>query len=764
MSNQTISIQLRRISLAVIAFAACAMLGLPSARADGFIIIDPPVSPAPQPVRPPVYRPYMPLTVKYHHVRCDIREGTAVTTIDQAFYNGTDRPVEGTYIFPLDPDCAVSTFSMYIDGREVTGRLLDADAARREYESIVARMRDPALLEYAGTGMYRARVFPIPPKGTAQVKLSYAQTLATDNGLVRYMYPLNTEKFSAQPIDDVSVVVNVNDARGIKSIFSTSHDVATSRPTPNTASASFEASHARPDTDFVLYYSLGGESVGLTVLAHRLLEREDGYFLARLSPPALAERTQALAKDVCFIIDVSGSMNGAKIEQARRALDFCVNNLGKEDRFTIISFSHEPVAMSDDLVSAAPENVANARQFIAKLRADGGTNVHDALLAGLAARKDRAAARPYIIVFLTDGQPTVGVTDENKILLAVKEANAGGARLFVFGVGDDVNTRLLDVLAEKNGGAREYIGTNENIEMKLSSFYRKVASPVLADLRIDWGDMTPYDVFPKELPDLFAGGEVVIVGRYRHPGSTVIEINGHRGDESVLLSHETSLPAHEPDHDFLPRVWAVRKIGYLLDQIRQNGESDELKSAVVELAKQYGIVTPYTSYLVREEARLADTGQVPRHVFHDLMEQEAALGRAPAPEFIARAQRRAGRAAVQDSATNSQMRDAKSAGGFAFGVVATADALEARQSNVQLVQQIGRRVLFRQETANAGDRWIEGGLSGQAKRRQVRQFSEEYFALARSSREVARLLAQADLATFEWQGEVIEIVPPGDNS
>ena len=754
-----------RSATALLILATCAVAltaSADSARADGFIVSRQPVEVAVT-VPPDMQRrlPFTPLGVRYHRVESDISGGVAVTRIDQVFVNHSSSRIEGDYIFPLDDDIALTSFNMYINGKEVKGELLDADAARAEYESIVRRMKDPALLEYVGAKMFRARVFPIEPNGEARIKLEYAQQLTFDAGLTCYRYPLNTEKFSATPLDQVSVAVRIHHDTPIKSVFCTSHDVAVHREGDHRASVSYEAQNVRPDTDFVLYYSVAADLIGFTMLTHRL-PGEDGYFLARVAPPSETDPERIVPKDVCFVVDTSGSMSGPKIEQARRALEFCVNSLGPRDRFSVIPFSHEPQPWKPSLVPAEGQNLADARAFIIKLRANGGTNIHDALLTALNARPTNDDGRPYMIVFLTDGQPTVGITDEDEILQRVGAANGGAVRLFVFGIGNDVNTRLLDVLAEKNHGARDYIGNTEDIEVKVSAFFSKVAQPVLSGLKLAWDGLDVYDVFPKQLPDLFAGGEIVVLGRYRGGSQHAIKLAGRRAGETLTFNYSRDFPKLDERHDFLPRLWAIRKVGYLLDLIRQNGENEELKSSVVELALEYGIITPYTSYLVKEQSQLASVapGTDLRRAMHDVMQQEIAAGRELKDDFAEKMQATSGRAAVQQSAQNNTMRNADRDAGFGNAVAAAPNEEEAHETQVQLVRNVGRRAFVLNRRTAAADQWVQSDIQLNMKRRNVAQYSAEYFRLANSSAEIARILAAADLPVFEHNGEIIEIVPP----
>ena len=576
------------------------------------IIIDPwipplPVPPDPRPVPPrrivPPLRDVR-LQVRQHHVEVSIVDNVAVTNVDQVFFNPHQRTVEGTYIFPLGDDVALNRFSMFVNGREIKGELLDVEEARRTYESIVARMRDPALLEYIGSKMFRARIFPINPKSEVRVKLSYTSMLTSDDGLMRYQHPLNVEKNLSAPVGSVSILVSVRSAVAIKSVFSPTHKIGVIRKSDYEATASFEARNVYPDKDFELLMAMSDKEFGLTVLTNRE-DGQDGYFLARIAPPAGVDAGQVLPKDIAFVIDTSGSMAGEKMTQAKEAIKFCLANLNESDRFAVVPFSHEATRFEEGLTAAGADAIARARSFVEGLRAEGGTNIHDALVAAMDAAPLGDDGRPYLIVFVTDGLPTIGLTDVDEILQSVKRKNARRVRLFAFGVGNDVNTRLLDLLAEQNRGTRDYVAPGEDLELKLSSFYRKVANPVLADLHLIFGDLRVTDMFPPTLGDLFSGSELVVVGRYSGAGAKAVELTGKRRGTQERFVYETSFPNVNSNNDFLPRLWATRKVGYLLDEMRLHGENKELKDTVVALAIKYGIVTPYTAYLVTEPGPVA---------------------------------------------------------------------------------------------------------------------------------------------------------------
>jgi Ca-activated chloride channel family protein len=702
-------------------------------------------------------------------VETSITDGVAVTAIDQIFVNPYNHPVEGTYIFPLEDDVGVSKFSMFINGKETEGKLLSAEEARRVYESIVAKMRDPALLEYVGKKMFQARIFPIQPKGEARIKLSYTQMLGMQEGLVRYRYPLNTEKYLASPVGMVSAVVNITSAVPIKSVFSPSHAIAVNLKDEHHATASFEATHVYPSKDFDLFYTLSDKEFGLTVLTYREPDAE-GFFLARIAPPSKQVTTDILPKDICFVIDTSGSMAGEKMDQARSALKFCLSNLNSEDRFNVIPFSHEPLRFESTLVKATKENIERGRKYADDMKATGGTNINDALLLALDVAPASDASRPYLIVFLTDGRPTIGETGIEEILKNVANKNTDRVRLFVFGVGHDVNTHLLDLLAERNRGARDYVEPGEDLELKLSSFYRKVADPVLADLALSFGGMNVYDVFPSKLGDLFSGMELVLTGRYSGEGPQAVILTGKRRGQEERFIYETTFPKVNKEHDFLPRLWATRKIGFLLDQIRLHGENKELVDTVVELATRYGVVTPYTSMLVTESEQLAT-----RHGFRRRMYLDAArpvlpstggqVTRGAADHRTPGAMRaRSGKGAVAASREAATLQGQDwSRDGLSESDMVVSGAFqqfvgeEGAGVAGPKVSFVGKRTFYRVD-----DKWIDSAYDEKVETTKIELFSEEYFELLRKHEDLARCFALGDQVIIVVGDKAYETVPPGE--
>ncbi len=601
-------------------FAAMSVAALPGQAAGLVVIYDseiwpgptprPRPLPLPYPLPPPVPppRPYLfaPLEVNYHKVNVRIADQVAITSIEQEFYNPNPQRLEGMFLLPVPRGAHLDKFTLEIDGKQVVAELLTADKARGIYEDIVRKMKDPALLEYAGRDMFKVRLFPIEPHGKRRVTLSYSQLLKSDAGLLSYTYPLSADKFSARPIKSVSVKVELESKRPLKSIYSPSHRVDLRRQ-GNKATLGFEAAEVRPDTDFQLFFTQEEGEIGVNLLTHKTAD-EEGHFLLLASPGAEVKEKNVAPKDVAFVLDTSGSMAGAKLEQAKKALLFCVENLNPGDRFEILRFSTEVEPLFDQLADASKANRVRAGDFIKELKAIGGTAIDDALRKALALRPDynkrrRVIERPFIVIFLTDGQPTVGLTDTDQIVANVAK-NGGGTRVFCFGIGTDVNTHLLDKITEETKAFSQYVLPEEDIEVKVSNFVTKIKEPALMNVKITFPEgVRATQLYPAPLPDLFKGDQLVLAGVYSGKGSGKIIVEGTVNGTPRKFSYDVNFSGEAAEHEFIPRLWATRRVGYLLDEIRLRGESKELRDEVTDLARKYGIVTPYTAYLIVEDEK-----------------------------------------------------------------------------------------------------------------------------------------------------------------
>ena len=587
-------------------FALFGFVAALPAAADGLIIVRPPVDrrpPHPMPVVPPGHFSFAPLAVNYHRVSVVIDDLAATTRIEQEFHNPNSARLEGTYIFPLPQGAHIDKFAMDIDGAMTEAELLPADKARALYEDIVRQMKDPALLEYAGRDAFKVRIFPIEPRSNKRVSITYTQLLKDERGLVEYLYPLNTEKFSSAPVKEVSVKVSIQSKAPLKAIYCPSHEAEVIRHGDQAAVVGFEARNSRPDTDFKVVFSRTPSPVGIDLICSRPAGGEDGHFLL-LASPGLAPPAKVQPKDICFVMDTSGSMAGGKLEQAKKALRFCLANLNADDRFEVISFATEAEGRFKALVAADEANIAVATRAVDALKPIGGTAIGDALRQALALR-DGAAGRPYLVVFLTDGLPTVGETREDRLVELVRAANTAATRVFAFGIGDDVNTHLLDRIAAETRAVSQYVSAREDLEVKLSGFYAKFKDPVFCDLKLSFDnpDIRVTQLQPASLPDLFNGDMLVLFGRYSGAGSNTVKLSGTFQGEPREFTANVQFPEAAPGNDYIPQLWATRRVGWMLDEIRLRGESAELVEETTRLARQYGIVTPYTAYLILEDEK-----------------------------------------------------------------------------------------------------------------------------------------------------------------
>ncbi len=538
-----------------------------------------------------------PLAIKYQRVAIDIKDSVATARIEQVFRNSANRDLEAVFVFPLPSDASISDFAMYINGKRMSGELLEKDKAHGIYQDIVRRAKDPGLLENMDGKLLRLSVYPVPANGDQKIEITYHQMLPFDAGLYKLVYLLRTGEKASRTLEDFTVSVRVNSTQPLKNIYSPSHNVGISRTSDYEAGIGFEQDRSLLDRDFVLYYSLAQKDFGLNLLTHAR-KGQDGMFLMMIAPPVEPKKDQVMEKDVVFVFDTSGSMSGRKMDQARSALTYCVEQLNPGDRFNIVRFSTDVEVLAKQLEPANSRTKKAAVAFVADLYARGGTDIHSALQTALTLPHD--AKRSRFIIFLTDGKPTIGTTDAQEILNHATKG-AGETRIFVFGVGHKVNTHLLDQIAGRCGGVCKYVEPEEDIEVKVSSLFDKISHPVLAAPRIEVDRIELRQVHPRVLPDLFYGDQLIVLGRYRGHGDSAIRLHGTVNGEPRTLVFEGSFAAKQADNAFIPRLWATRRIGYLLDEIRLQGEQAELKDEVLQLSKEYGIMTPYTSFLVVED-------------------------------------------------------------------------------------------------------------------------------------------------------------------
>ncbi|HEU4453809.1 MAG TPA: VIT and VWA domain-containing protein [Longimicrobium sp.] len=717
-------------------------------------------------------RPWVPetgrisaLPVESVQIETRIDGQVATTHVTQVFRNETGQILEGTFFFPIPGNASVSEFAIWDGDRRLVGEVRPREEARRIYDEIVRRVRDPGLLEYAGENLFQASIFPINPRSTKKLELTYTQVLQAENGTVAYQYPLGTGRNTA-PIERFSGTVELRANEPVRTVYSPSHQVdVRRRDGDRRVNVSFEGERGSERRDFQLFYAPSAREVGMSLFTYRE-PGKDGYFLLLLSPKSTVEEREYAAKDVVFVLDVSGSMNEeGKMEKARRALIHGIGGLRPTDRFNVIAFSGETRLMETGLIPATEAGRRRGEAWVRELRAQGGTNINDALVEALG-MFPRAGTRPRLLVFMTDGLPTVGETDVERIVANVTRARRDGLRLFTFGVGYDVNTRLLDRVAAENGGTADYVAPREDLEVKVSNFFDKVNHPVLTNLRLDLGPVRSDQTYPRNLPDLFKGSQMALVGRYRNErdlAGVTIRLSGNASPTQTFTYPGQRFPMRDERNDWLPRLWAVRRVGWLMEQVRSHGENRELRDEIVDLGTRFGIVTPYTSYLALEPgaeqgARNFSGGGRPG-VAQDAARREAPRDRRgnmmppppppppsmpppPPPPAPVDVQAQTGRVAVEQSQASRSMQEAVSLQGI---VVA---------GSGERMQHVGDKTFYLRDGV-----WTDAEIKADTRLPETAMAfgSEEYFALVRRIPALTRYFALGEQVAVIHDGRIYRI-------
>lgn len=543
-----------------------------------------------------------PLRVTDHLVDVEVHDRVALTTVTQTFHNDANRRLEATYVFPLPENADLTNFQMTFNGKLVQGEVLPADEARRVYEQIVRQTRDPGLIEFIGRRLLQMRVFPIEPGSDTTIVMRYQQVTRPVSGMQAYHYPLRTCKSAGQAYGMVRFSVTLSTQAPLKSIWSPSHSVEIVRQGEHAASVAYEASGGSLQDDFLLLYGTDDSDLGMSMVAYRPDAAKPGHFVLMLTPKQLWPEADRQPQDVVFVVDTSGSMSGEKIQQARRALQFCIDQLAEGDRFNVVRFSTGFDSLFQEPAPATREKRAEAQNFAETFHAAGGTNIADTLahVLGMAPAPQDAAGRPFVVVFLTDGQ---GNRNPDEILKAMSQARGSseGVRIFPFGVGHDVNTILLDRLANDYTGRPTYVQPGENLELVLGDFFSVISQPVLVGLKLTYPEIGVTEQFPATLGDLYHGQQLILAGQFRHDATGPVKLSAMRNGKPVEFVWRDAAFASSPQATYVPAVWAGRKISYLIDQIRTHGESKEMIAEIVALSREYGIQTPYSSWLVVPE-------------------------------------------------------------------------------------------------------------------------------------------------------------------
>ncbi|MFO0789369.1 MAG: VIT domain-containing protein [Pirellulales bacterium] len=701
-------------------------------------------------------------------VNAKLDDQIARVQVSQTFENTGSVPMEVSFVFPLPYDGAIDRLTLLVDGKEFEAKLLSKEVARKRYEDIVRKNRDPALLEWVGTGMFQTSVFPIPAGAKRTITLRYSQLSRKNYGLTDFIFPLSTAKYTSAPIDKLKIQLTIGSQAPIKNVYSATHSIETERPDGKHATVKFESQKIVPAQDFRVFFDTGDERVAASVVSYRPKQdsqdkdkhadgTDDGYFLMLASPDVKAKDDKPIAKTVIFVVDRSGSMSGEKIDQAKNAAKFVLNNLREGDLFNIVAYDSEITTFRPELEKFNDDTRQAALGFVDGLYAGGSTDIDGALKRALGMLKDNK--RPTYVLFLTDGLPTVGETSEAAIVKHSEDKNDVRARVFAFGVGYDVNSRLLDKLARANFGLTQYVRPNEDIEASVSALYRKIGAPVMTgvtvkvDVDADTNGAEPVNrIYPRGEFDLFAGDQLVLVGRYHTPGTAKVTLKGKIGDEEKSLDFPADLTEKSDDdtNAFVAKLWATRRVGDIIDELDLKGRNEELVTELVALATEHGILTPYTSFLADETSDVRELAANRTRALHESESLTETAGRYAFEQRGAKASLRSASQAPAAAAGNAgglgpaaePMALGRAGGGYFGGNVTYYDAAKAKKEVAANCRQIGRKMFFERD-----GRLVDSTVTAEQEKsaKKIERFSREYFDLVeRYGQHVTQYLALDD--------------------
>lgn len=539
------------------------------------------------------------LEIREQEVRVTINNGVAVTQVEQIFRNTEDRTLEALYTFPVPKGASVANFSMWINGQEVVGEVVEKQRARQIYESYKQpqNRKDPGLLEQVDFKTFEMRIFPIAARAEQRVRITYYQELDFDHDWATYVYPLATD--SRPDVDSrtrgrFALTLDVKSEVPITEMESPSHrdDFVVVHHDDNHAQASLEAAQGDLNRDVVLAFHMQRPRTGFDLIASKE-DGEDGFFLLTLTAgEELAEADQGM--DYVFLLDVSGSMDeDGKLDLSRGSLGAFIRALGPGDRFDVLTFNVSAQELFKKLEAADDPGKATAIEFLNDQRARGGTVLEPALRA---AYRYKDAARPLNVVVLSDGMTDQG---ERSTLLRLIRERPEGTRVFCIGVGNEVNRSLLEQLAEDAGGLAAFLSRGDSFERQAQAFRRKLVRPAATGLEIRVEGADVYDLEPQRLPNLYHGMPVRLYGRYRRAGPVKIHVKADVAGKPLEQTVDLEMP-EDAENPEIERMWAWHRVQQLLKDADREGSRSGVVDEIVRLGEGFSIVTEYTSFLVLE--------------------------------------------------------------------------------------------------------------------------------------------------------------------
>ncbi len=579
--------------------------------------------------------------LKHTDVKTEISGQLARTTVTQEFQNPYNDKIEAVYVFPLPVNAAVDDMTMIVGDRTVKGKIKRREEARQIYEAARDAGQVASLLDQERPNIFTQSVANITPGAVVKVTISYVETLKYEDGTYEFVFPMvvgpryvpgqpvaqpnpSTAPDTSQVPDasritppvtpegtrtghDISIEVKLDAGVPIDSITAKSHEVEQQRANAHAAIVRLKDQNTIPNKDFVLRFDVAGKKIADAVMTHR--GQQGGFFTLMLQPPERVTVADVSPKEIVFVLDTSGSMDGFPIEKAKESMKLAIDGMNPQDTFNLITFAGDTHVLFPQPVPATRENLKRAQDFLASRQGSGGTEMMKAIKTALEPSKSQDHVR--IVCFMTDGF----VGNDMEIVSEIQKHP--NARVFAFGIGSSVNRFLLDKMAEEGRGEVEYVSLTDDGSAAAKRFHERVRNPLLTDIRVEWGGLPVVDVYPERIPDLFSAKPLVLTGRYTNGARGTVRLIGRVGAQTFTRDIPVELPEVQPEHDVLATLWARTRIDDLMSQDYsgiQNGlPKDEVKEAITQLGLEYRLMTQFTSFVAVEETTITEGGQ-PRRV------------------------------------------------------------------------------------------------------------------------------------------------------
>jgi tetratricopeptide (TPR) repeat protein len=541
----------------------------------------------------------VPLTVGEHKVTVDVRDQIARTMIEETFVNHTDGVLEGVFHFPLPAGASISGFATWIGDKMIEADVVEKQRAREIYETILQEKRDPGLLEWTGGNVFKARVYPIFGHSEKRIRITYTQVLPLRDGRYRYTYALQSELLQQHPLRDLAIDVKVHSAVALKSVTCPTHPARLDR-TGHSAHLEFAAQEYTPSRDFEVVVEVDGKQADAVLIPHR--RGSDGYFMLQLAPPVGGDLERAVLPDgrpldVIVLADTSASMDAGQRAVQTALVATLLASLTPKDTINVAACDVECDWVFDKAMPATPSSVAAVMNFLARRRSLGWTDLDRAFASAL----QRCGPETQII-YIGDGIVTARDGDAvafARRLRALHEEKGRAGTFHAVATGSSYEAGVLKAIASLGGGSVRHVSAEEGPTAIALELLGEMVFPTVRDLKVEFKGLRTASVYPEQLPNLPAGSQHVLLGRYLPEGrdqAGEVIVTGTRGGEAVRFSARVTLAGAEKGNSFIPRLWARMHLDHLLE----GGSTSAARDEIIALSEEYNILTPYTSLLVLE--------------------------------------------------------------------------------------------------------------------------------------------------------------------